>query len=56
LVRVLAHLTSNVVLGVITLEILRRQGEKHRLAFEASIAERTEQNRQRAAEVMGTAH
>jgi NADH-quinone oxidoreductase subunit H len=56
LVRVLAHLTSNVILGVITLEILRRQGEKHRLAFEASIAERTEQNRQRAAEVMGTAH
>lgn len=55
-VRVLAHLISNLVLGAITLEILRRQGEKSRLAFEASVAERTAENQQRAAEVMGAAH
>jgi NADH-quinone oxidoreductase subunit H len=56
LVRVAAHLISNLVLGIIVLQILRRQGEKQRLAFEASIAERTAANQQRAAEVMGAAH
>lgn len=55
-VRVLAHLISNLVLGAIVLELVRRQGEKQRMAFEASIAERTAENKQRAAEVMGAAH
>jgi NADH-quinone oxidoreductase subunit H len=56
LVRVLAHLASNIILFGIVLTLLRRQGEKQRRAFEAAIAERTAENQQRAAEVMGTAH
>ena len=56
LVRVLAHLVSNLILGAIILEIVRRQAEKQRLAFEATTAARAAENQQRAAEVMGAVH
>lgn len=56
LIRVLAHLSSNIILLLVTLSILRRQGEKQRLAFESARALQTAENQQRAAEVMGTAH
>lgn len=56
LIRVLAHFTSNVILFGIVLSLLRRNADKQRLALEQSLAERTAENRQRAAEVMGTAH
>ena len=56
LIRVLAHLISNLILMGVVLSLLRRESEKQQLAFEAEIAERAAENRQRAAEVMGTAH
>ncbi len=56
LIRVLAHFASNIILIGIVLTLLRREGEKQRIAFEAQVAERTAENQQRAAEIMGAAH
>jgi NADH-quinone oxidoreductase subunit H len=53
LIRVLAHFVSNVVLLGIVMSLIRRQSEKQQLAFDAFVAERTAENRRRAAEVMG---
>ncbi len=56
LIRVLTHFISNIILMGIVLTMLKRHSQKQQAAFEASVAARTAENRQRAAEVMGTAH
>jgi NADH-quinone oxidoreductase subunit H len=56
LIRVAAHLVTNIILLGVVMSLIRRQSEKQQREFEESMAVRTAENRARAAEVMGTVH